>query len=111
MIFLEGNVSGTLVAAIHVADIVSSRNMSTSQLTSLVPILDGSNWMVWQEQMTSYLKFIGPWDYIQGKPSHPTCPGLSSTPTADQLAAVAAADVAITAWDLEDDKCSCAISL
>ena len=106
MICLEGNVSGALVAAIHVADIVSYRNMFTSQLTSFVPILDGSNWMVWQEQMTSYLKFAGLWGYVQGKPACPTHPGLSTTPTANQLAAVAAA-----AWDLEDDKCLGAITL
>ena len=111
MIFLEGNVSGALVAAIHLADIVSYRNMSTSQLTSLVPILDSSNWMVWQEQMMSYLKFAGLLGYVQGKPACPTCPGLSATPTADQRATLAAADVAIIAWDLEDDKCLGTITL
>jgi hypothetical protein len=33
--------------------------MSSNDVKNLVPILDGSNWLVWENQMTAYLPSKG----------------------------------------------------
>jgi gag-polypeptide of LTR copia-type/Domain of unknown function (DUF4219) len=45
--------------------------MSQGNLKSLVPVLDGSNWLIWQTQMSSYLQSKGLWQIVIGNESCP----------------------------------------
>ncbi len=38
----------------------------SSQLTSLVPIFDGSNWSTWSKAMTAFFMLQGLWGYVTG---------------------------------------------
>ena len=38
----------------------------SSQLTSLVPIFDGSNWSIWSKVMTAFFMWQGLWVYVAG---------------------------------------------
>ncbi len=38
----------------------------SSQLTSLVPVFDGSNWSTWSKAMTAFFMLQGLWGYVTG---------------------------------------------
>jgi len=45
--------------------------MSYNDVKNLVPVLDGSNWLVWENQMTAYLCSKGLWKIVDGFDSFP----------------------------------------
>ena len=45
--------------------------MSSNDVKNLVPILDGSNWLVWENQVTAYLCSKGLWQIVDGFDSFP----------------------------------------
>ena len=54
----------------------------SSQLTSLVPIFDGSNWQSWAKQMCAYLMAHGQGSIVQGTTVElviPAAPGALAT--------------------------------
>ncbi len=65
----------------------------SSQLTSLVPIFDGSNWSIWSKAMTAFFMSQGLWGYIEGVIPAPVL-GAGTPP-------VTAADVAL--WNKNDE--------
>jgi gag-polypeptide of LTR copia-type/Domain of unknown function (DUF4219) len=73
-------------------------NMSSS-LEKLVPLLDGSNYLVWAEAMKSYLRSMGVWQIVVGNQRQPTIP----MQTAQNTAEVAVATVLKNKWDNDDD--------
>ena len=44
---------------------------SKDDLKTLVPILDGSNWCIWEIQMTAYLRSKGLWQLVTGADRRP----------------------------------------
>ena len=45
--------------------------MSSNDVKYLVPVLNGSNWLVWENQMTAYLHLKGLWQIVDGFDSFP----------------------------------------
>src|SRR3978361_377878 len=56
-----------------------------SSIDKFVPVLDGSNWLSWSENMTSYLKSQGLWQIVAGNVTWPADPPTGSTLTAVQI--------------------------
>ena len=50
----------------------------SNALTSLVPVLDGTNYQEWAQAMEAYLMSMDLWEYANGDETEP---GLSTTPT------------------------------
>src|SRR6266702_765830 len=46
--------------------LISFTVIMSSQLTSLIPIFDGSNWSIWSKAMTTFFMLQGLWGYIEG---------------------------------------------
>ncbi len=65
----------------------------SSQLTSLVPIFDGSNWSTWSKAMTTFFMLQGLWGYVAGTIPVPV---VAAGPPP-----VTAADVAL--WNKNDE--------
>jgi len=70
----------------------------SSQLTGLVPILDGSNYPLWSKSMKAYLQSQGLWGYAHGAITRPNDPD-PALPAAEIATAVAAQ----AAWDRAND--------
>ncbi len=66
----------------------------SSQLTSLVPIFDGSNWSTWSKAMTAFFMSQGLWGYVAGTITVPVINATAMPP-------VTAADVAL--WNKNDE--------
>src|SRR6266568_3497062 len=66
----------------------------SSQLTSLVPIFDGSNWSTWSKVMTTFFMSQGLWGYVAGTITVPVINAAAAPP-------VTAADVAL--WNKNDE--------
>ena len=43
----------------------------SSQLTSLIPVFDGSNWSTWSKAMTAFFMSQGLWGYVDGTITQP----------------------------------------
>ena len=71
----------------------------TSQLTSFVPILDGTNYQQWASSMQSYLMSQGQWKCV--KPGA-TAPVLKGEETSDNTFTGTAEEIAI--WNEEEEK-------
>src|SRR5271170_5915224 len=56
-----------------------------SQLDCLVPVLDGTNYLVWAEQMTAYLRSQGLWGYPNNDIKSPGRPGPTATATEKEV--------------------------
>jgi hypothetical protein len=56
----------------------------SNALTSLVPILDGTNYRKWSKAMQAYLMSMDLWEYANGDEDQPTLP---DAPTNEELAA------------------------
>src|SRR6266704_5894034 len=65
----------------------------SSQLTSLVPVFDGSNWSTWSKAMTAFFMSQGLWGYVAGTIPVPV---VAAGPPP-----VTAADVAL--WNKNDE--------
>ncbi len=65
----------------------------SSQLTSLVPVFDGSNWSTWFKAMTAFFMSQGLWGYVAGTI---TVPVITTGPPP-----VTAADIAL--WNKNDE--------
>src|SRR6266702_843609 len=65
----------------------------SSQLTSLVPVFDGSNWSTWSKAMTAFFMSQGLWGYVAGTIPVPV---IAAGPPP-----VTAADVAL--WNKNDE--------
>ncbi len=65
----------------------------SSQLTSLVPVFDGSNWSTWSKAMTAFFMSQGLWGYVAGTIAVPVV-GAGPPP-------VTATDVAL--WNKNDE--------
>ncbi len=66
----------------------------SSQLTSLVPVFDGSNWSTWSKAMTAFFMLQGLWGYVAGTIPVPVVGAAGPPP-------VTAADVAL--WNKNDE--------
>ena len=73
--------SGCVYIAICDADILYTE--MSNALTSLVPILDGTNYREWSKAMQAYLMSMDLWEYANGDESELT---LSATATDDERA-------------------------
>ena len=59
----------------------------SSQLTSLVPVLTGANYVQWSESITSYLMSLGVWGAVLDVKQAPTAPdALATDADADDIA-------------------------
>src|SRR5688572_23614262 len=75
----------------------------SSQLTSLIPMLDGSNYTEWSKKMRAYLQSQGVWRYTNGN-----IPRISFANADQPTPAERKANVK---WFSEDDKANGAIQL
>ena len=79
--FLLITCSMTLISSF--TDFKSLSNMSSSQLTTLVPVFTGSNWTIWSSKMTDYLQAMGVWAFVSGdEPAPPKYEETSDAPVA-----------------------------
>ena len=88
--------------------------MSSKDLSSVVPILDGTNYRLWAIQMGNYLRAKGLWMYVRGHIPHPAnaAPGgTAAAPTPPDADAVAEAQEKQIAWDTKDDEANSFIML
>src|ERR1700752_4239889 len=79
----------------------------SQQLTSLVPVLDGSNYGLWSQAIKAYLMSLGLWGYVTGDIEHPDKVTVDTNATQDiqdaQRTAKVLADEAINAYNIKDD--------
>src|SRR6266571_2461494 len=66
----------------------------SSQLTSLVPVFDSSNWSTWSKAMTAFFMSQGLWGYVAGTITVPVINAAATPP-------VTAADIAL--WNKNDE--------
>ena len=83
--------------------------MSTSSkdLSSAVPVLDGTNYRVWKIQMSNSLRAKGLWQYVKGlvpcpEDARPT--RTAAAPVAPTARAIAEAAEKQLAWNIKDDE-------
>jgi hypothetical protein len=96
----------------------------SSQLATLVPVFDGTNYLVWSCAMKAYLQSQGLFGYTDGSltipvsipavATSPAVPATSSTPAIDAITAVPAYDpmpAEILSWKKSNDMAMGAITL
>jgi hypothetical protein len=83
---------------------------STADVMAVVPMLDGSNWIIWETQMKAFLRAKGLWQITSGSEVRP--PSLvatdDDTPTAEARYARRKEQIE---WDNRDDQAIGYISL
>jgi hypothetical protein len=101
-----------------------SKPTMSSQLATLVPVFDGTNYLVWSRAMKAYLQSQGLFGYTDGSltipvsipavAASPAVPATSSTPAIDAVTAVPAYDLTpadILSWKKSNDMAMGAIIL
>jgi hypothetical protein len=96
----------------------------SSQLATLVPIFDGTNYLVWSRAMKAYLQLQGLFGYTNGSltipisipavAASPAVPATATTPAIDAVTAVPAYDPTpadILSWKKSNDMAMGAIIL
>jgi hypothetical protein len=96
----------------------------SSQLATLVPVFDGTNYLVWSRAMKAYLQSQGLFGYTDGSltipvsisavTASPAVPATASTPAIAAVAAVTAYDptpAEILSWKKSNDMAMGAIIL
>ena len=87
---------------------------STKDLSSAVPVLDGTNYRVWKIQMSNFLRAKGLWQYVQGlvpRPEDAAPTGTTAAPIAPTAQAIEEAAEKQLAWDIKDDEANGLIML
>ena len=91
-----------------------------SEISTLVPVLDGSNYGTWHKSMKAYLMSLGLWGHCNGsidallEPMDPEKDKSKTASTADKelyKTDKAAYDIAYAAWSKDDEKALGAILL
>jgi hypothetical protein len=87
----------------------------SQQLTSLIPVLDGSNYRLWSQAIKAYLMSLGLWGYVTGNLEHPdevTVDNQTTQAIQDkQHAAKAITDEAINTYNIKNDMATGTIIL
>ena len=74
-----------------------NKKMSSS-LEKLVPLFDGSNYLIWSDSMRAWLRSQGLWQITSGTEVKPTAPAVTTS-----TAAASVAD-AVANWNNRDDQ-------
>ena len=75
----------------------------SSNLEKLVPLFDGSNYLLWENAMRSYLRSQGVWQIASGIQQQPMMPAAVTPATPENMAARKAAQDDRDDWSNKDD--------